>query len=287
MSAARILHDLDAVRAYSRDLHARGRRLGLVPTMGALHEGHLSLVDRARARADEVMVSIFVNPLQFAPGEDLERYPRDLDGDVALLAPHGADVVFAPAADAMWPSGPPYVTVDPGPAGERLCGAYRPGHFRGVLTVVAKLFALVEPDVAVFGRKDFQQSVLIRRMNADLGFGVEVDVAPIVREPDGLALSSRNRYLSQEERGDALGLSAGLAAARDGFAEGVRSTSALLGRYLAEVATRRRLRPQYQEIVDPDTLEPLGVARPGAVLAVAAHCGQTRLIDNTVLGSEG
>lgn len=287
MSAARILHDLDAVRAYSRDLHARGRRLGLVPTMGALHEGHLSLVDRARARADEVMVSIFVNPLQFAPGEDLERYPRDLDGDVALLAPHGADVVFAPAPEAMWPSGPPRVSVDPGPAGDRLCGAYRPGHFRGVLTVVAKLFALVEPDVAVFGRKDFQQSVLIRRMNADLGFGVEVDVAPIVREPDGLALSSRNRYLSEDERSDALGLSAGLATARDGFAGGVRSTSALLGRYLAEVATRRRLRPQYQEIVDPDTLEPLDVARPGAVLAVAAYCGETRLIDNTVLGSEG
>jgi pantoate--beta-alanine ligase len=251
--------------------------------MGYLHEGHLSLVDRSAGLADAVAVSLFVNPLQFGPSEDLDTYPRDEARDLELLEARGAELVFAPTVEEMYPAGSALVTVSPGPMGSRLCGAHRPGHFSGVLTVVAKLFGLFRPDVAVFGRKDFQQAVLIRRMVADLDLDVSVDAAPIVREADGLAMSSRNAYLSVEQRADAVGLVEGLRAARARYEGGERDTPALLDAARACIAERPLLELQYAELVDPETLGPLELARPGAVVALAAFCGTTRLIDNLEL----
>lgn len=266
-------------------LRREGRTLALVPTMGYLHEGHLRLLDEARPRADVTALSIFVNPLQFGPGEDLDRYPRDEARDLRLARERGADLAFVPDRSEMYPSGEPLVQVDPGPLAERLCGRFRPGHFRGVLTVVAKLFGLFRPDTAVFGRKDYQQALLIRRMVRDLELGVEVRTAPLVREEDGLALSSRNEYLSPEERSDALGLYRALSAADRVFREGTDSATELLEVARTTVDKHPGIRLQYLELVDPETLEPLERARRGSVLAVAAHVGSTRLIDNVVLGS--
>lgn len=261
-----------------------------VPTMGALHAGHLSLVRRARNRAESgespgsVVLSIFVNPTQFSPAEDFESYPRPLDRDLETAEGHGVDLVFAPEAEAViYPEGTPRITVDPGPMAERLCGAHRPGHFRGVLTVVAKLFGLIRPDVAVFGRKDFQQAVLIRRMVRDLDLGVEIDVAPLIREEDGLALSSRNAYLSADERNGALGLYEGLTSAVARFREGERSPGELVRAVEEAVEQRPLLDLQYAEVVDPEGLEPVDAAEEGSVVAVAGFCGGTRLIDNMVL----
>jgi pantoate--beta-alanine ligase len=251
--------------------------------MGFLHEGHLSLVDRAGELADRVAVSLFVNPLQFGPSEDLAAYPRDETRDLTLLRERGADLVFAPSTAEMYPAGDPAVTVSPGALERRLCGAFRPGHFRGVLTVVAKLFGLVRPDVAVFGRKDFQQAVLIRRMAEDLDLGVRVETGPIVREPDGLAMSSRNVYLRPEERAQALGLHEGLSAALRLWASGETRCARLLDEVRRSVARRPMLALQYAEAVDPDTLGGREEAIPGTVLAVAAFCGTTRLIDNVEL----
>jgi pantoate--beta-alanine ligase len=248
--------------------------------MGYLHEGHLSLVDLARGASDFLVASIFVNPLQFGPEEDLAQYPRDLDRDLALLEERDVDLVFHPPVEEMYPAGNPEVFVDPGPMGERLCGRYRPGHFRGVLTVVARLFGLLRPHVAAFGRKDFQQAVLIQRMVQDLEMGVEILLGPTVREEDGLALSSRNVFLSPEDRRDAAGLQRSLLEVQRAFEEGERSRRALL-RLLGEGLKRYpRLSLQYGEVVDPRTLDALEVARSGSVVAVAAHCGSTRLIDN-------
>jgi len=268
------------------DLRDDGGAVTLVPTMGFLHEGHLSLVDFAGEQADHVAASIFVNPLQFGPSEDFDQYPRDEVRDLALLEQRGAGLVFIPGTEEMYPSGEPVVTVDPGPLSERLCGAFRPGHFRGVLTVVAKLFGLVRPEVAAFGRKDFQQAVLIRRMVRDLDLGVEVVTGPIVRESDGLALSSRNRYLSREERAQAPAIQRGMRAATELFESGERSAERLLDTVRAAIGTHELLRLQYAELVDPESLEPVDAAHDGAVLAVAAFCGRTRLIDNVVLGED-
>jgi pantoate--beta-alanine ligase len=251
--------------------------------MGFLHEGHLSLVDLALERADFVAVSIFVNPLQFGPGEDLARYPRDLEGDLRRLEDRSVDLTFVPTVESMYPAGEPQVTVDPGPMGQRLCGAYRPGHFRGVLTVVARLFGLFRPQLAAFGQKDFQQSVLIRRMVQDLEMGVDIVVGPIVREEDGLALSSRNVYLSEEEREQAVGLSRALEAVQDAFRRGVQEGSDLRELLRDQVSRHELLNLQYGEIVDPETLEPLDEVGPGGVALVAAFCGRTRLIDNLLL----
>lgn len=274
----------DEVRRAVRDARGGGARVALVPTMGALHAGHLSLVDAAREQAEWVALSIFVNPLQFGPTEDLDRYPRTLERDLALAAERGVDLVFAPAAAEMYPRGEPLVSVVPtGPLAERLDGASRPGHFRGVLTVVAKLFGIFQPDVAVFGQKDYQQAALIRRMAADLDLPVEVRVAPTVRDPDGLALSSRNAYLSMEERSRALSLSAGLARARGLFDAGERDAGALRAAIRHPMAAAG-VREEYAEIADPATLEPLARAEPGAVALVAARVGATRLIDNVLLG---
>ncbi len=261
----------------------RAERIALVPTMGFLHEGHLSLVDRARERAGRIVVSVFVNPLQFGPREDFGRYPRDLDRDVAMVTARGADLVFAPSDDEMYPDGPPAVRILPGRLADALCGAYRPGHFQGVLTVVAKLFNIVRPDVAVFGQKDYLQAVLIRRMVGDLDMGVEIDVAPIVREADGLAMSSRNVYLDADGRARALGLSRGLARAARAFRAGERDAAGLRDVACAEIAAAPGVRLQYVELVHPETLEPLAEAVEGCVLAMAAFVNDTRLIDNVIL----
>jgi pantoate--beta-alanine ligase len=256
-------------------------RVALVPTMGALHAGHAALVDAARAAVtteDAVVVSVFVNPLQFGPGEDLDRYPRTFDADLAVASRHGADVVFAPTLDEVYPGGPPQVTVEPGPLGELLEGATRPGHYRGVLTVVAKLFGLVRPDVAVFGQKDYQQLVLIRRMVEDLCMGVEVVGADTVREAGGLALSSRNAYLDAAARRAATALSRALSA---GAAAGPSGPETVLKAAQAVLDEEPGVRLDYLTLTSPDLGDPpaYGEAR----LLVAARVGTTRLIDNVAV----
>lgn len=270
---------------------AAGRRLALVPTMGALHAGHLALVRDARRRADHVAVSVFVNPTQFGPGEDYEAYPRTLDADLEALAEAGGvDAVFAPSPAEMYPFGlPPYATVRVRDLDRHLCGAHRPGHFEGVASVVAKLFLACRPHVAVFGEKDAQQLAVVRRMTAEMGFGVEVVGHPIVREPDGLALSSRNRYLSPEERAQAVVLHRALVAAAAAVERGERSAGALRQRLSEEVGRAPLARLQYAEVVDADALQPVErLGKDGAsggryLAAVAAFFGDTRLIDNTTL----
>ena len=264
-------------------LRPPGQRLAFVPTMGYIHEGHLSLVDLARARAPAVVASIFVNPLQFGPGEDLERYPRNPPRDLATLEERGVDLVFLPRVEEIYQEREPTVTVEPGPLGKRLCGVFRPGHFRGVLTVVAKLFGLVRPDVAVFGRKDFQQLVMIKRMVRDLELGVEIIACDTVREPDGLAMSSRNTFLSSDEREAAPALARGLHQAAARFREGERRANVLLGAVHDALAENRLVRLQYAEVVDPGSLDPVDPAPEGAVIVLAAFCGAVRLIDNLVL----
>jgi pantoate--beta-alanine ligase len=279
----KVVRTREALARALEDFRGAGR-LALVPTMGYLHEGHLSLVDLAGEDGASVAVSIFVNPLQFGPSEDFARYPRDEARDLELLEGRGAALAFAPSVEEMYPEGQAVVTVHPGRLGERLCGAYRPGHFQGVLTVVAKLFGLFRPDVAVFGRKDYQQAVLIRRMVRDLELGpIDVRVGPIVREDDGLALSSRNAYLSPEERAQAAGLFQALAAARSAFARGERSASALVSRMRERLDDFPLLAAQYVELVHPDTLSSVERVEEGTVAALAAFCGRTRLIDNESL----
>lgn len=278
----RLVHTVDEVRRAVRQVRAGGGTVALVPTMGYLHEGHMSLVDRARELADWVALSIFVNPMQFGPREDLARYPRDLQRDLEMARARGVDLVFAPEVEEMYPLGEPQVSVAPGALAERMEGAIRPGHFRGVLTVVAKLFGVFHPDVSVFGQKDFQQAALIRRMALDLDQGVRVEVAPIVREPDGLAMSSRNVYLSPEERERARALSRGLERGRALFSAGERDAATLRASLWSAMSVPG-VEPGYAEVVDPLTLESVARATPGAVLLVAANVGKTRLIDNAVL----
>lgn len=266
------------------ELRRSGRTVGLVPTMGYLHEGHLSLVDQARARGGAVVMSIFVNPLQFGPGEDLATYPRDLERDSELASRRGVDLLFAPDVETMYPAGEPAVVVSPGPLGDRLDGAFRPGHFAGVLTVVLKLFNLIGPDVAVFGQKDYQQATLIRRMALDLDLPVEIVVAPSVRADDGLVLSSRNTYLSARGREQAPTLHRALRAGSDTFDTGRRDRGSIIGAAREVFERAPDVRVQYLELVDADSLEPVAVAAPGSVLAVAAFVETTRLIDNIVLG---
>jgi pantoate--beta-alanine ligase len=265
-----------------------GARIVLVPTMGYLHDGHQSLLREARRLADSggkrgiAAASIFVNPTQFGPNEDLARYPRDLEGDLAKCAAAGIDRVLAPAeaAQVFHPAHETWVTVER--ASQGLCGGSRPGHFRGVATVVAKLFNLTLPHVAIFGEKDYQQLAVLRAMARDLSFGIELVGMPIVREQDGLALSSRNAYLSPEERGCALGLSRALFAARDAAAAGKRDAERLRAG-ARETLAAAGARIDYVEIVHPDTLAPVGHAAPGSVMLVAAFVGKTRLIDNVKL----
>lgn len=267
---------LDAVRG-------AGGTIGVVPTMGAFHEGHRSLMRAARARHDVVVVSLFVNPLQFGPDEDLDRYPRDLDGDLAVAAYEGVDLVFAPSVTEMYPDGPPLTTVHVERLVDGLCGAGRPGHFDGVATVVAKLFALVGPATAYFGRKDAQQLAVVRRMAADLCLPVEVVACPLVREADGLALSSRNRNLAPAEREAATVLFRALTSGADLVLGGERDAGRLR-RVVANVATTEELvRLEYAGVVDAGTLEPLEVLEGDVLVAVAARVGGVRLIDNVTL----
>ncbi len=249
--------------------------VALVPTMGALHEGHRTLVRAARERAATVVVSVFVNPTQFGPGEDFDRYPRTWDADLAALADEGADVVFHPPVDEIYPPGAVGVTVDPGPLGSVLEGAVRPGHFAGVLTVVAKLFGLVRPDLAVFGEKDYQQLTLIRAMARELALGVDVVGVPTVREGDGLALSSRNRYLAPEQRSAAATISAAL---RAGAAAGPEGATAVLTAARTVLEAEPALLQDYLELTDTD-LGPAPAAGRARLL-VAARAGTTRLLDN-------
>jgi pantoate--beta-alanine ligase len=269
------------MRAWSRSERAAGRRVALVPTMGYLHEGHLRLVDRARALADVVAVSVFVNPLQFGPTEDLSRYPRDLERDRTLAQERGVDALFIPAGADMYPS-PPVVRLDPGPMAQSLEGAARPGHFAGVLTVVAKLFHVAEPDVAVFGRKDFQQAMLVRRMAADLDFPLQVEIAPTVRELEGLALSSRNAYLSADDRRAALALSRCLREVERAWRGGQANPAALQARGL-EVLAVPGVAPEYLAFVD-ETMQPVDRVTQTTVAVLAARVGATRLIDNVLMG---
>lgn len=276
-----ILETVSAMRSASRAAKARGQRVALVPTMGYLHEGHLELVRRARERAGWVAVSIFVNPTQFGPGEDLSRYPRDFGRDRGLCEAAGVDALFFPPVGEMYPPGyQTYVTVEEiaGP----LCGSSRPGHFRGVATVVAKLFLAAEPDVAVFGEKDYQQLQVIRRMVRDLGLPVEILGVPTVREADGLAMSSRNKYLSADERRRALCLSRALDEAEARVAAGERGARELL-EAVRGILAEAGAEIDYAELRDAEALSPIEHLRGPAVLALAARFGTTRLIDNRVL----
>ncbi len=269
------------MRAWTRGERAHGRRVAFVPTMGFLHEGHLRLVDRARQLADRVVLSIFVNPLQFGPQEDFTRYPRDLPRDRESAAARDVDALFVPEDGAMYPA-EPLVRVQPGLMAERFEGAARPGHFAGVLTVVAKLLHIVEPDVAVFGRKDYQQAALVRQMAADLDFPVTIDVMPTVRELDGLAMSSRNAYLAPDERRAAVALSRALRAVEQGWRGGQAEARALEQRG-REVLAAPGVSPEYLALVD-EGLRPVERVTARTVVLVAARVGRTRLIDNVVLG---
>jgi pantoate--beta-alanine ligase len=278
--ATRVTEVRDVVGA----ARARGKRIGFVPTMGFLHEGHLRLVDEAHQRADVVVMSIFVNPLQFGPTEDLARYPRDADGDAAKAEARGVDLLFAPDGPEIYPE-PPRVVVTPRALASRWEGAARPGHFEGVLTVVAKLFNIVQPDVAVFGQKDIQQATLVRAMVRDLDMPIEIVVAPTVREADGLAMSSRNSYLDASARARALALSGALRAVQSAHQTGERSASRLDAMARAHLAAHGIDEVDYVAIADPNTLEPLTHADVGSIVAVAARVGRTRLIDNVILGT--
>ncbi|MBV9183450.1 MAG: pantoate--beta-alanine ligase [Acidobacteria bacterium] len=278
----RLVHTIEEMREQSRAARAKAGHLALVPTMGALHQGHLSLVRAAGARASAVAVSIFVNPTQFAPGEDFAVYPRTLAADLKALEAEGVELVFAPSVDEMYASNNLTWVVVEG-LSERLCGASRPGHFRGVSTVVLKLLHIITPDSAFFGQKDALQVAIIRRMVRDLNLATTIEVCPIVRDPDGLALSSRNRYLTPEDRQSALVLSRSLAQAEKLFKGGERRSDRLIQAAKQAFAREPRARLDYFEIVDLDTIEPVPTITQPVLIAVAAFLGRTRLIDNLIL----
>jgi pantoate--beta-alanine ligase len=278
----KICNTIGDMRAASRAARRVGARLGLVPTMGALHEGHLSLIRAAKASCQVVAASIFVNPTQFGPNEDLARYPRPFERDRELLKNEGVHLLFAPSVDEMYPSGAvTWVTVEQ--LSGKLDGRSRPGHFRGVSTIVAKLFHAVEPDAAFFGQKDAAQAAIIRRMVRDLNFPVEIAVCPIVREPDGLAMSSRNAYLDPEQRKQALVLRRALMQVKQMAGAGEYDALRLVAAAKAVFAGEPAVRLDYFEIVDPDSLDAVNDVAKGALVAVAAFVGTTRLIDNILL----
>ena len=267
--------DPKKLQKWCRGLKLAGKKVALVPTMGYLHEGHLSLIEAAKRKgADEIVVSVFVNPVQFCPGEDYEKYPRDEKADLAKCRAAGATAVFFPTPANMYLDRHSVYVVEED-LSRGLCGARRPGHFRGVCTVVAKLFNIVHPDFAVFGQKDYQQAQVIRRMVRDLNFDLQVVVAPIVREPSGLARSSRNTYLSEEERAKAVAISATLSAVKSGKVKTVAAA--------AKEIEKAGLRVDYVECVDAETLEPRRKVEKGCCVLVAAYCGKTRLIDNCLI----
>jgi pantoate--beta-alanine ligase len=281
-----ILRDKASLRGWRAKV-TEGTRVGFVPTMGALHEGHISLMHQARGVADIVIASIFVNPLQFGPNEDLSRYPRPIESDIAKLEAAGVDALFLPSVEDMYPEGASTLVEEAMVSGP-LCGAMRPGHFKGVTTVVQKLFNLVQPHVAVFGQKDAQQCAVIERMVRDLDVPVEIVRGAIVREADGLALSSRNVYLSPEDRAAAPLIHKSLKAVAAAYADGERDAEKLRAVGLKVLAQSDRIRPQYWDVRDPESLGAITtVGARGALCAVAAHLGTTRLIDNLVIGAGG
>ncbi|MGB0017961.1 MAG: pantoate--beta-alanine ligase [Candidatus Sulfotelmatobacter sp.] len=278
----RICNTIVDMRGACRAARSGGKRLGFVATMGALHEGHLSLVRAAKAACDVVAASIFVNPTQFGPTEDLAKYPRTFERDQQLLEKEGVELLFAPSVEEMYPAkAVTWVTVDG--LSDRLDGRSRPGHFRGVATVVAKLFHVVEPDAAFFGQKDAAQVAIIRRMVRGLNFPVEIVACPIVREPDGLAMSSRNAYLDSQQRKQALALHRSLMRVKKMWEGGQRAAEKLVTAGCEELAAEKSVRLDYFEIVDPDGLDPIRNVSKGALVAVAAFVGTTRLIDNIQL----
>src|SRR3954468_17270833 len=278
----RVIRSIEQMRHASRELRRGGKRLAFVPTMGALHAGHISLIRAARGQSDAVCVSIFVNPSQFGPKEDLSKYPRPFEKDRELLEAEKVDFLFYPEVAEMYPPGAT-TWVEVAELSGRLDGKSRPGHFRGVTTVVSKLFHAVEPDVAFFGQKDAAQAAIIRRMVRDLNLPVHISVCPIVREPDGLAMSSRNAYLDPEQRKEALVLQRSLLVVQQLIEQGQRSASNVVVAGRQEFADKPSVRLDYFEIVNPDTLDPIQAIEDHALIAVAAYVGSTRLIDNLLI----
>jgi len=278
----KVIETAAAMKDVVRELKAAKKTIGFVPTMGCLHDGHLSLVRESRKKSDSTVVSIFVNPLQFGPKEDFKQYPRDIGRDEALLEREGVDFLFCPEPQEIYPEG--YKTyVEVHDLQDKLCGRSRPGHFRGVCTVVLKLFHIVEPDLSFFGQKDAQQAIILQRMVRDLNLNVGIEVLPIIREEDGLALSSRNRYLSPEERKAALALSGSLKEAERLVEKGERKSELILGKMREIVDKEPLAKIDYIEIVDLDELNPLMEIKEEALIALAVFVGKTRLIDNTVI----
>ena len=279
-----VLCTRDEMTQWREERYRKGQLVGFVPTMGYLHRGHLALIEEALRRAERVVVSIFVNPTQFSPGEDLDQYPRDLNRDLRLCRELGVHAVYTPEVEEMYPPG--FQTrVSVGQLTQNLCGLHRPGHFDGVVQVVTKLFCAVRPHLAVMGEKDFQQLVVVKRLSRDLDLGVEIVSHPTVRETDGLAMSSRNKYLSEEERRSALSLSRSLLAARKMVAEGERHVDILLNKVKEIVAAEPHTKIQYVQVVDEDTMTDITEVTPKAVMAMAVFVGKARLIDNMRLWS--
>lgn len=282
-STPRVITDGESLREFVRAAQQAGQSVGLVPTMGALHEGHLSLVDAARRECDLVVVTIFVNPTQFSPDEDYSRYPRDLNTDLALLRERGCNLVFAPSVETMY--GPSHTTfVDVGPLGEVLEGEFRPGHFCGVATVVLKLFQLAPADRAYFGRKDYQQSLVVRKMVEELNIPIDIRIRPTIREPDGLAMSSRNAYLTDDERRRARSLSQSLQLVERLVEDGERDVASLRRQVQEQIDLAGGVEVQYIAFVADDTVTPVDEITSPTVVAIAAKVGNTRLIDNTLVG---
>jgi pantoate--beta-alanine ligase len=278
----KVIKSIPALKSAVRRWKSKNRTIGFAPTMGYLHEGHLSLVRASKKKADVTVVSIFVNPTQFGPKEDFRTYPRDFERDAGLLKKEGVDVLFYPDADKMYPGG--YKTyVEVHDLQDKLCGRSRPGHFRGVSTVVLKLFNIVRPDYAFFGQKDAQQAIILRRMVRDLDLDVRVEVMPIVREADGLAMSSRNTYLGPDERKAGLSLSRSLRQAKMRIGAGERRPAVILSAMKEKIATETLARIDYIEAVDMDTLEPVKEISEGTLIALAVFIGKTRLIDNMIV----
>lgn len=277
-----VIESVGEMRRISENIRKEGKKIAFVPTMGFLHEGHLSLMEYGKKHADVLVISIFVNPVQFEEGGDFQEYPRDLARDCELAEKVGVGIVFAPSVSEMYPRDfQTYVTVEF--LSRPLCGAFRPGHFRGVTSVVAKLFNIVKPHLAIFGKKDFQQGVIIRRMVQDLNFNIEVVGLPTVREADGLAMSSRNTYLTREERDSALSLCQSLDMAKDMVLSGERDASKIVEKIKNFISSKPYTKIDYVTICDPDTLEDVTALTNNALLAMAVRIGRARLIDNTVL----
>jgi len=277
-----LVSDISTMVFRSREIRNSGKTVGLVPTMGALHEGHLSLVDIARQRSDFVVVSVYVNPTQFCPGEDFNTYPRNLEDDIYKINARGGDVVFAPDTGSVYPEGYSTFVIVEGLT-DNLCGRSRPHHFRGVTTVVAKLFNIVRPHIAVFGQKDAQQLAVIRKMVKDLNYDIEIVAAPIVREKDGLAMSSRNAYLSGEERTQAPVLYQSLLEAKELVLKGEIDAASIKNRVMYVLESAPLAIVEYVEIVEPDTIRPVDTIEDGGLLAIAVRFGKTRLIDNLII----